>query len=319
MDNDMLEDFYVEADELFDEAEESLLSIEKTTDYQSCYNSIFRTFHSIKGASGMFGINRLQEHMHFVENLLEAKKDLKTMSPAMVDYLLSAVDTARTILKDGDAEFDYFDPDEAGDVQKEKIKINQELTRTFKKDTPEAGVNKKNKGVVFLVDDEEEILELLEDMLLQYHFDIHTYTLAEKALEDVPNKKPDLIITDLQMPGMNGIELIHEVNKIRPHLPVIVVSGFATKEFCLNAFTYGVGGVLEKPYDPEKLLRMSQLLINRFQNMKLLSKSIDLLVYQFEAFDAYLLEKFGATRRDVFRLELKEILKQKKELFDNLR
>ncbi len=99
MDNDMLGDFYIEAEELFDEAEDSLLAIEKSDDYQSCFNSIFRAFHSVKGAAGMFGIEKLQEHMHFVENLLEKKKSDGSMSSAMVDYLLKAVDGARRILK----------------------------------------------------------------------------------------------------------------------------------------------------------------------------------------------------------------------------
>ena len=101
MSDEMISEFGQEAEELFSEAEECLLGMEKTTDYHASFNSVFRTFHSIKGAAGMFGLERLQEHMHIVENMLEGKKENTSMSTGMVDYLLSSIDAARKIL-DGD-------------------------------------------------------------------------------------------------------------------------------------------------------------------------------------------------------------------------
>ena len=72
-------------------------------------------------------------------------------------------------------------------------------------------------------------------------------------------------------------------------------------------------------FDGDYLISLCNILINRYKNLKLLNKSIDLLIYQFEGFDKYLLENFGETKRDTFRAELKGILKQKKELFENLK
>lgn len=318
MDNDMLQDFYIEAEELCDEAEDSLLAIEKTDDYKSCYNSIFRAFHSIKGAAGMFGFEKLQEHMHFIENLLEKKKNLPTMSPAMIDYLLSAIDVAKRILKNETVEFDYYDPDHKQTRESNKPVIDPEIKQSIEKQVSQRANIVQREGVIAVVDDEPEIVKLLKIFLEDIDYVVHTYTDPTVFLSEVKDINPDLLISDFKMPQMNGVELMAEVNKIKPHLPTVLVSGFVTKEVCLNSMACGVSGIIEKPYDPEQLQSMAHILINRYKNQKLLNKSLDLLVYQFEDFDQFLMEKFGESKRDAFRNEIKTLLMQKKKLFENL-
>ncbi len=315
MDNDMLQDFYIEAEELFDEAEDSLLSMEKTDDFQSAFNSVFRAFHSVKGASGMFGIDRLQSHMHYVENLLEIRKGNDSLTPVMIDYLLSAVDSARKILKGENIEFDYHDPDESSTSDEY---IDNDVKKELVQHVKQRSENKQSDGFVYVVDDEEEILHLVEAFLVDANFRVKTFLNPNHLLESLKTEVPDIIISDIKMPEMSGIELLKKVNTIKPHLPVIVVSGYVTKEVCLDAMACGVSGVLEKPFDPSQLISMMNIFVNRYKNIKLLNKSIDLLIYQFEDYDQFLLEKFGAAKRDTFRDELKAILKQKKNLFENL-
>ncbi len=316
MDNDMLGDFYIEAEELFDEAEDSLLAIEKSDNYQSCFNSIFRAFHSVKGAAGMFGIEKLQEHMHFVENLLEKKKSDGSMSSAMVDYLLKAVDGARRILKGETIEFEYRDPD---NPQIETPKVDKDIIESIKKGASERARKQNLGGHIFVVDDEEDILEITKTFLKEEEFEVDIFNNAKDALEALKTTTPDLVISDIKMPEMNGVEFMRLAHKQKPHLPFIVVSGYVTKEVCMDALSCGVSGIIEKPFDGDYLISLCNILINRYKNLKLLNKSIDLLIYQFEGFDKYLLENFGETKRDTFRAELKGILKQKKELFENLK
>ncbi len=318
MDNDMLSDFFIEAEELFDEAEESLLSIEKTDDFESCFNSIFRAFHSVKGAAGMFGIDPLQQHMHYVENLLEQRKGNTSITSEMTDYLLAAVDAARKILKGGEVEFSYYDPDAPEDSNVPKQELDQEVKTAIQVEVNTRAKKKNSGGLIFVVDDEQEILDVSRIFLENENYKVETFTSAQTALERLNSVVPDLIISDIKMPEMNGVEFVREVNKVKPHLPVIVISGFVTKEICLDAMACGVAGVLEKPYDSDSLLGMIQIFVNRYKNIKLLNKSIDLLVYQFEDFDVYLKENCGESKRTAFREELKSILKQKKSLFENL-
>ena len=317
MDSDMLQDFYIEAEELFDEAEDSLLSMEKTDDFESAFNSVFRAFHSVKGASGMFGIDKLQSHMHYVENLLEMRKGRSELTGVMIDYLLSAIDVARKILKGEDVPFDYHDPDEITAGPGDSY-IDEDVKKELVQHVKQRGENKQADGFVYVVDDEEEILNLIQAFLEDANFRVKTFLSPNELLESLKTEVPDIIISDIKMPEMSGIELLRKVNVIKPHLPVIVVSGYVTKEVCLDAMACGVSGVLEKPFDPSQLISMMNIFVNRYKNIKLLNKSIDLLIYQFEDYDQFLLDKFGAAKRDTFRDELKAILKQKKSLFENL-
>lgn len=320
MQDEMLNEFLIEVDELFAEAEDSLLAIEKKKDFNENYNSIFRVFHSVKGAAGMFGLTKLQEHMHFLENLLEKKKDNTSMSGSLVDYLLSGIDTAKKILADEDFEFDYIDPD--GDI---KIKVESEkniktnlIDLDLKKQIEIDYENRKNKvnssGLVYVVDDEEDILEMTKMQLQDLKYEVKVFLKAKEALDSLKSENPDVVITDISMPEMNGIEFMREINKIKPHLPTIVVSGFLSKDVCLDAFSCGVSGLLEKPYNSEKLFNTVELSIEKYKAFKLLNKSIDLLVYQFEDFDKFLSKDSDLSKRDMFRSGLKSILKQKKIL-----
>ena len=106
MSDDMMGDFHIEAIELLDEAEESLLELDKGAEYKQCYNQIFRAFHSIKGAAGMFGIEKLQKHMHYLENLLSNKQDLDELSALSIDYFLAGVDGAKKILENQEIDFE---------------------------------------------------------------------------------------------------------------------------------------------------------------------------------------------------------------------
>ena len=314
--DDMLDDFFVEVDELFGEAEDSLFSIEKPDQYNESFNSVFRAFHSVKGAAGMFGFAKLQSHMHHVEDLLEKRKGGDSISAEMVDYLLSSIDAARKIINNEEVDFDYYDPDNKEAVQvKTLTKERKEQIENKVKVRIEEG---KAEGYVYLVDDEEEILEISELVLSEVNYRVKKFTSAKDCLESLKTEVPDLIVTDINMPGMTGVDLLHEVHKIKPHLPVMVVSGYVTKEVCLDTIAAGVSGIIEKPFEADKFITMVSNSVKKYQAIKLLNKSIDLIVYQYEDFDKFLFKVGGDIKRKTFRDELKNILVQKKKLFEKL-
>ena len=69
-DDSMIREFYTEALTLLEEAEQALIDLENGEDFSSNFNIIFRTFHSVKGAAGMFDFTDMQKDSHFMENLL---------------------------------------------------------------------------------------------------------------------------------------------------------------------------------------------------------------------------------------------------------
>lgn len=103
----LLDDFAIEANELLNECEDTLVDIEKGSDLEQGYIQIFRCFHSLKGSSGMMGVMELQKHMHLLEDRLESYKTNKTMIIENLDYFLLGVDVAREIIKGNQVDFDY--------------------------------------------------------------------------------------------------------------------------------------------------------------------------------------------------------------------
>lgn len=314
MSEDMMGDFHIEALELLDEAEESLLELDKGAEYKQCYNQIFRAFHSIKGAAGMFGIEKLQKHMHYLENLLSNKQDLNELSTLSIDYFLVGVDGARKILEKKEIVFDYHDPDQRVEPSTASLANSKNKQKTEKIQNAETKEN--SKGVVWAVDDEEDILDLLAIQLESKDYEVKTYLSPIKLLSDLEFETPDTIISDINMPEMNGVDLVKQVNAKRPHLPVIVLSGYVTKEVCLKVLRDGVTGIIEKPFEVEDFIKLVDVNVNRYQSVQLLNKSIDLLIYQFENFPA-----INGSEKDFFdhfRTELNNLLMQKNTLYKRL-
>jgi chemotaxis protein histidine kinase CheA len=355
MDQDTLSDFYLEADELIKQAEDSVLALEKSENYEENFSSVFRAFHSLKGAAGMLELRRLQQHMHFLEDLLAKKKNDTSVSEELVDYLLKAIDASKIILTDGDAKFSYYDPDiqkpqgpehtqqnlvsqdseiesleENSSEASEEVseKASEEVSEKVSEEGPihlklEDNSNLRSLtqpeidecvGHIFIVDDEKDILTISKILLEDHNFKVSTFLDPEDAIKALSFVSPDVIVTDISMPKMNGIDFMKQVNKLKPHLPIIVFSGYVTKDVCLDALASGVTGILEKPIDHNKFLSQVQTACDRYQAFKLMMNGLDLLVYQFDDFDKYLQDLGHESKRQMIRTELKKLLKQKQIL-----
>ena len=79
---------------------------------------------------------------------------------------------------------------------------------------------------ILLVDDEESIHLLYREELEEEGYEVHSAFTGEEALERLGIVKPDLIILDINMPGMNGIEALRQIKEINPSIPVILCSAY---------------------------------------------------------------------------------------------
>ena len=109
---------------------------------------------------------------------------------------------------------------------------------------------------VVLADDENKILLLLQKLIdwesLGYEI-AGTANDGLRALELVREKQPDLLITDVRMPGCSGIELIQRAKDLQPNLHFIIISGYRKFEYAQNALKYGVEDYLLKPLKQDEL------------------------------------------------------------------
>ncbi|HVH44911.1 MAG TPA: sigma-54 dependent transcriptional regulator [Labilithrix sp.] len=106
---------------------------------------------------------------------------------------------------------------------------------------------------VLAVDDEQETCDLLKMSLEREGFSVTTCTSAEAALELVGAVDFDLVITDLSMPEMGGLELCERVLGTRPNVPVVVITGQGSLETAIGAMRVGAYDFITKPVDPKLL------------------------------------------------------------------
>jgi two-component system response regulator YesN len=108
---------------------------------------------------------------------------------------------------------------------------------------------------IMLVDDEPSAISSLKRIILKKSEDFivagESYS-ADKAYELLPSVCPDVVFTDIKMPGSSGIELIKLISQNYSEIVCIVISGYDDFSFVHDAFVYGVEDYILKPVEPEK-------------------------------------------------------------------
>lgn len=106
---------------------------------------------------------------------------------------------------------------------------------------------------VLIVDDEEVMRDSLSDWLREDGYDVVSVASGPKAIEKVKAEAWNVMMVDLKMPGMDGIEVVREVKKIAPELPMIMVTAYATVDTAVQAMKEGAYDYIAKPFDPEQV------------------------------------------------------------------
>jgi len=119
---------------------------------------------------------------------------------------------------------------------------------------------------IFFVDDEPQVRMVVRKTLERVGVDVTCFADADDCLTRLESVACDLLITDVKMPGKDGLELLSEVRKQRPWLPVVVVTGFGDVAMAVRAMKDGAADFIEKPLDREAFLETVQRLLQ--QNAK---------------------------------------------------
>jgi len=116
--------------------------------------------------------------------------------------------------------------------------------------TPAAG----GRPRVLVVDDEAAIRDLLSKTLALAEYDVDLAPDGRTALERLRIIPYDLLITDLKMPGIDGLAVIREARRLKADIPVIIITGFSTEASAIEAVNLGVSGYLTKPFRVPRVL-----------------------------------------------------------------
>jgi len=109
-------------------------------------------------------------------------------------------------------------------------------------------------GSILVVDDERRQREIYRDILQDEGYEIETAPSGEAALKLLAQKRFDLVITDLNLTGMTGVQLLSEIVAADPTVAVVLITGYPSSQSALEAGKKGVRDYLEKPVDRDKLL-----------------------------------------------------------------
>ena len=107
---------------------------------------------------------------------------------------------------------------------------------------------------VLVVDDEAAIRDLLSKTLALAEYDVDLAPDGRTALERLRIIPYDLLITDLKMPGVDGLSVIREARRLKADIPVIIITGFSTEASAIEAVNLGVSGYLTKPFRVPRVL-----------------------------------------------------------------
>ncbi len=148
-------------------------------------------------------------------------------------------------------------------------------------------------ATVLVVDDDGFVRASLEQLLQVHGYEVITASGGQEALEQIEREAPDLVLTDLRMPGVDGLEVLRRAKGRFPHMAVILLTGYSTLDSAIQAMRHGADDYLLKPCREKELIERIQAALTRQEVFYRLSQveenlpAIAALVNATEARDLY--------------------------------
>ena len=136
-----------------------------------------------------------------------------------------------------------------------------------------------------IIDDDAGILDLIEQILKEEGIDVRRYSQAEEFLTHLEAYDLDIIISDLMLPGMSGLDLLDDLNSRGKEIPVVIITGYASLDSAIEAVNRGAFQYIKKPFNIEEI----RFVINRLRQRRDTMKEMETLKSQVKS----LQEKIG--------------------------
>ncbi len=125
---------------------------------------------------------------------------------------------------------------------------------------------------LLLVEDEQDYREDIADFLRQESFEVLTAANGSEGLQQFTNFKPDMVLSDIQMPSLSGLEMLEKMNQHHTHqigkTPFVFLTAWGDKQYCTSAKTLGCDDFLQKPVDFDMLLTTLHGKLNKWQKVE---------------------------------------------------
>ena len=124
---------------------------------------------------------------------------------------------------------------------------------------------------VLIVDDEPSVRQTLSEWMRKKNFRVFEAEGGRQAMEMIQRDDPDIVISDVLMPGMDGIQLLKAAKAVKADIPFLMISGYPSRSTVVDIMKYGASDYLPKPFTPEELVNR----VSRTLRLKALCKPLD--------------------------------------------
>jgi DNA-binding NtrC family response regulator len=169
-------------------------------------------------------------------------------------------------------------------------------------------------GTVFVVDDEPEIVEILSDLICSLGYHVVGFTEPAPLLQAFRAGTPDLVVTDHRMPGMTGSELLREIRKIDPAIPVVMISGFLDRQDFIQVISEGVFAIIDKPFSSERVLKVCRNAVDFSQAQKVMNRSLNLLLFHCDDIRTFLDSQGRSDLGQTLQQEIRQMVEQRRKI-----
>jgi len=119
---------------------------------------------------------------------------------------------------------------------------------------------------VYVIDDDPAMRDSLDFLLGSAGFSVHVFDSAQVFLDELAKLEPGCVVTDVRMPGIDGIELLRRMHSGARKLPVIIMTGHGDVRLAVEAMKLGALDFLEKPFEDDRLIGMIETALSEQQN-----------------------------------------------------
>lgn len=132
----------------------------------------------------------------------------------------------------------------------------------------EERVNNLQKGKVLIVDDAPDTLEIIQKLLHFEGYEVITARTGEEGVKKVEDEKPEVVLMDISLPGIDGNEALKRIRRINPNQFVIMLTAYATVDNAIQALKEGAQDFLKKPFENEHLIHIVNQCFDRYRTLK---------------------------------------------------
>ena len=111
----------------------------------------------------------------------------------------------------------------------------------------------KKKALV--IDDEQIVLDSVGKILTDQNYEVDVSLSGREGLDWAIQKEYDIVLTDIRMPDIGGMRVLRDVKRVKPSLPVVMITGYASVQSAVQTMKLGAADYIEKPFTPEQLIK----------------------------------------------------------------